>query len=211
MASNFIIFEGPAGAGKSTYARQLSKLWHIVLTKRNRPKGIRCFVDERLPLQADFTRLVDGFHSSAEIVLLDRCWISSLIYKAFNTERWEDIDTYPSMYEVHHDLVSFTNFADSVRQEVIRREPGKFAGQVMSVTFVIMLPRPYLIEENRLKSGREYPFPAEFEYAYYSNYCRNIPKVLYKCNQTQVTIHPVRMAYRKQYQRLGHLLSWAGA
>lgn len=74
-----IILEGPDGAGKSTYAKQMQQEY----TKR----GISASIvhmsypktdDERVSMIAAYIEIIE--RAKTEVILLDRCWYSELVY-----------------------------------------------------------------------------------------------------------------------------------
>jgi hypothetical protein len=170
---HFIALEGPAGSGKTQALESLGKFSSVLEVVPRPVLHPRAHETEMLPMMTDFHRVVQGLYNPRPVQVLDRFWMSSLIYQPQKGERPPMEAYYPDADKVAEDtralmtLLFQTLLGVTYRDRALPRLPN------YHLTLVVLLPEYALLERNREKSGAIYPFNARRELAYYRNYCKH--------------------------------------
>ena len=169
------ILEGPAGAGKSTMADLLIKHGFHLIPRRTdihqeHVRNYSYYLDDALrSQQKDLLYLTQALKLSRVLEfppVIDRCILSQLVYGALR--RKLPIITSPySLVQSHLRLLG-----DVLEGDYEMRDQGQIRPWYgpLHYIFVILLPTPEKLEEQRRISGKGYPFNAQDEVALYSTF-----------------------------------------
>lgn len=177
MNKYLMVFEGPAGSGKTTIINRLAKEIEddvMVLPRPAELLGVRSYRNEMAPMKADFDRLMTLLYSPYNNFMADRFWISSLIYQPLKLrDRYYSPASYPMPFMVEKDTKTLVSWAAGTMRTVDARDIEIKVPDYLRIDFYMLLPSTRLLLSNRKKADREYPFDAEIELAFYTNYAKN--------------------------------------
>ena len=153
-----IVFEGPAGSGKSTAINSLLEIIPgsaLYTHPYNRPRNY--MMPGIAVLQKDLDQLLHILAYRDSTLILDRFWISAW---AYNFLRHEDIWPFNS----HMDQL--VDIFDRLYQYLSQQ--GEILQDTIQLKYYFIIPEIEELKKRRRESGKEYPFDAEEEIGVYN-------------------------------------------
>ena len=167
-SARFIVVEGPAGAGKSTFCDRLGSEVGLPVIRSPLTWGhgpisrVPGFALELDALLNDVRRTIAA--AAVKRVILDRWFLSGYVYRVLRG--WGIPAEFPDyILTAKSFLARMVRIADLRLSEV---SPPPTVGSPVWLRFVILIPPVETIERFRQSAGKEYPFDAGHERNVYS-------------------------------------------
>lgn len=181
MVKHIFIFEGPAGAGKSTMIESLRDRMPFELIKlpielpRPREYGPHAPLLSQLK---DVLQILSAVQSPQSFLVMDRFFISQLVYQSIRVGDDMQSSLIRAVHKNSYLDGHMYSLIDMLNQDLDRRElrPVERVRQAFMMHYIFLLPQLDVLIERRKQSGKEYPFDPKEELDRYKQVYLELPR-----------------------------------